>query len=189
MDKLILASGSPRRKMLLEQAGYQFTVVDANIDETIPTNIPLDNVPVHLAEQKAAAVADKYPGATIIAADTVVILDHSILGKPSDAADAIEMLRKLSGKVHLVVTGVCIRKNNLHHLISSTTEVHFKKLDEETIAYYVDHFKPLDKAGAYAIQEWIGLVGIEKINGDYYNVMGLPVVDIVAYLGKSLKLR
>src|SRR5690606_31710286 len=109
MDKLILASGSPRRKMLLEQAGYQFTVVDANIDETIPTNIPLDNVPVHLAEQKAAAVADKYPCATIIAADTVVILDHSILGKPSDAADAIEMLRQLSGKVHLVVTGVCIR--------------------------------------------------------------------------------
>ncbi len=184
MDKLILASGSPRRKQLLEQAGYTFSVITADVDETNPPGMPGAEVPAFLARKKADVVAARNPGAVVIAADTVVLLDDDILGKPENVAAANAMLKRLSGRMHLVVTGVCIQKEDKQHCFSSTTEVYFRELDDNVIAYYISQFHPFDKAGSYAIQEWIGLVGIEKINGDYYNVMGLPVGEVANILGR-----
>ncbi len=185
MDKLILASGSPRRKQLLEQAGYTFSVITADVDETNPAGMPGADVPAFLARKKAAVVAAQHPDAVIIAADTVVLLDDDILGKPEDEAAAKAMLKRLSGRMHLVVTGVCIQKGHEQRCFSTTTEVYFRELDDDAINYYISAFHPYDKAGSYAIQEWIGLVGIEKINGDYYNVMGLPVGAVVKMLGHT----
>lgn len=175
MADLILASASPRRKQLLEQAGYTFDIIVADVDETNPPGMDRHEVPGFLARKKAAVVAEQYPDKTVIAADTVVLLDQDILGKPVDEADALRMLGRLSGRMHEVITGVCIRKGSEENNFSVITEVYFRELSEEQIRYYIQHYKPFDKAGAYAIQEWIGLVGIDKINGDYYNVMGLPV--------------
>lgn len=182
MHKLILASQSPRRQQLMEQAGYQFTVVVSDVDETNPEGMPGENVPEFLAQKKALAIAERHPDATIIAADTVVLLEHQILGKPKDAADAHAMLHHLSGKMHRVVTGVCIWQNNTVQSFSATTEVYFRPLSTDQIQYYILHYKPFDKAGSYAIQEWIGMIGIEKIKGDYYNVMGLPIGEVVQRL-------
>lgn len=183
MLNIILASQSPRRKQLLEQAGYSFTVVIADVDETNPPGMPGIDVPEFLAKKKAAAIETSQPAdAVIIAADTVVLLDNEILGKPTDAAHAKETLRKLSGRMHEVVTGVCIQKGLDQRSFSVITEVYFRPLTEEQIDHYVDRYKPMDKAGAYAIQEWIGLIGIERINGDYYNVMGLPIGEVTIVL-------
>lgn len=182
MHKLILASQSPRRQQLMEQAGYQFTVVVSDVDETNPEGMPGENVPEFLAQKKALAIAERHPDATIIAADTVVLLDNEILGKPKDAADAHAMLHHLSGKMHRVVTGVCIWQNNTVQSFSATTEVYFRPLSTDQIQYYILHYQPFDKAGSYAIQEWIGMIGIEKIKGDYYNVMGLPIGEVVQRL-------
>ncbi len=179
MDKIILASGSPRRKQLLEQAGYTFEVITTDVDETNPPGMAGELVPEFLAKKKAAAVEQSYPEAIIIAADTIVLLEGQILGKPKDAEDAKNMLQSLSGKMHKVVTGVCIQKGTKQNCFSVVTEVYFRPLSATQVEHYIDHYKPFDKAGSYAIQEWIGLVGIEKINGDYYNVMGLPVGDVV----------
>ena len=179
MDKIILASGSPRRKQLLEQAGYTFDVITTDVDETNPPGMAGELVPEFLAKKKAAAIEQLYPEAVIIAADTIVLLDGQILGKPRDAADAKAMLQSLSGKMHKVVTGVCVQKGTNQNCFSVVTEVYFRPLSTTQVDHYIDHYKPFDKAGSYAIQEWIGLVGIEKINGDYYNVMGLPVGDVV----------
>ena len=179
MDKIILASGSPRRRQLLEQAGYTFEVKAADVDETPPPGMPSANVPAHLAVEKAAVIAAQYPDCLIIAADTVVLLGDEILGKPVDEADALQMLARLSGRRHDVVTGVCLQLGDRTEVFSTRTEVYFRPVSAEQIRYFVTHFKPLDKAGAYAIQEWIGLIGIEKINGDYYNVMGLPISEVV----------
>jgi septum formation protein len=182
MDKLILASQSPRRKQLLEQAGFTFDIIVADVDETNPAGMDGALVPEFLAQKKATVIADQHPDKTIIAADTVVLLDGEILGKPKDAADAKAMLQKLSGKIHRVVTGVCIQQGADQKSFSVTTEVHFRPLSEAQIDYYISTYKPFDKAGSYAIQEWIGMIGIEKINGDYYNVMGLPIGELVKYL-------
>ncbi|XZF13843.1 Maf family protein [Chitinophagaceae bacterium MMS25-I14] len=182
MDKIILASQSPRRRQLMEQAGYDFEVVIADVDETNPPGMPGEEVPVFLAKKKAAAIESRYPGRVIIAADTVVLLDHEILGKPEDAAHAKAMLRKIQGRMHQVVTGVSIQKDAVQKSFSVVTEVYFRPLTDEQIDFYIGHYQPFDKAGSYAIQEWIGLVGIEKINGDYYNVMGLPVGEVVMAL-------
>lgn len=182
MDRIILASQSPRRKQLLELAEIDFEIQVADIDETPPAGMPGEEVPEHLAVEKAAVIAARNSGAIVIAADTVVLLDGEILGKPVDEQDAINILTKLSGKMHKVVSGVCIhRKDNIQRF-SATTEVYFRHLTEDQIRHYVASYKPYDKAGAYAIQEWIGMVGIEKINGDYYNVMGLPIGDVVKLL-------
>jgi septum formation protein len=183
-DKLILASGSPRRRQLLELAGYSFTVVSADVDETSPPGVPVAQVPELLARKKATAVAHRYPGAVIIAADTVVLLDEEILGKPKDAEDAKAMLARLSGRTHRVVTGVCIQNGASEECFSTVTEVSFRSLAPADIDYYVTRFKPFDKAGSYAIQEWIGLIGIERIDGDYYNVMGLPIGEVVPRLSR-----
>ncbi len=181
-NKIILASQSPRRKQLMEMAELEFEVVIADVDETNPPGMPGEEVPEFLARKKADAVHHLVHDAIVIAADTVVLLDHHILGKPKDTADAKAILQQLSGRIHKVVTGVCIRSGEKETCFSVTTEVYFRTLTDAQIEHYITHYKPYDKAGAYAIQEWIGVTGIEKINGDYYNVMGLPIGDVIIAL-------
>ena len=182
MHKIILASQSPRRKQLMEAAELEFEIIVADVDETNPPGMSGELVPEFLARKKASAIEEKVHDALIIAADTVVLLDHEILGKPTDEANAKEILGKLSGRKHEVVTGVCMRKGDKEICFSTITEVYFRELTSEQIAHFVAKYKPYDKAGAYAIQEWIGMIGIEKINGDYYNVMGLPIGEVVKKL-------
>jgi len=182
MHKIVLASQSPRRKQLMELAELDFDIIITDIDETNPPGMPGHLVPEHLALQKAAAIEQRVHNAIIIAADTVVLLDDEILGKPKDEADAMAILHRLQGRMHQVVTGVCMQKGEQQHSFSVTTEVYFRPLTTAQIQHYVTNYRPYDKAGAYAIQEWIGMVGIEKINGDYYNVMGLPIGDVVKAL-------
>ena len=182
MDKIILASGSPRRKQLLEAAHIDFEVIVADVDETNPPGMAGHEVPVHLAHKKAVEISRQHPEKLVLAADTVVLLDDDILGKPKDEADAKAMLARLSGRVHKVVTGVCLMQDERADVFSVTTEVYFRHLTTAQISFYVDTYKPMDKAGSYAIQEYIGMIGIEKIDGDYYNVMGLPVGDVVKRL-------
>lgn len=182
MHKIILASQSPRRKQLMEAAELEFEIIIADVDETNPPGMSGELVPEYLAKKKAAAIENQVHDAIIIAADTVVLLDHEILGKPTDEGNAREILGKLSGRTHQVVTGVCMQKGTKQVSLSTVTEVRFRKLSEKQIAHYVSHYKPYDKAGAYAIQEWIGMIGIEKIDGDYYNVMGLPIGEVVLAL-------
>lgn len=182
MHKIILASGSPRRRQLMEQAGFSFEVMAADVDETNPPGMPPAEVPAFLAKKKAAVIAEKYPDILVVAADTIVILENDILGKPADAAEAIQMLHRINGKKHDVITGVCIRMGDQSVVFSTLTEVHFRPLSDDQILHYVQEYKPMDKAGSYAIQEWIGLVGIEKINGDFYNVMGLPVSEVYRHI-------
>lgn len=182
MHRIVLASQSPRRKQLMEMAELHFEIIIADVDETNPPGMPGEQVPAHLARKKADAVAHLAPGAIVISADTIVLLDDAILGKPTDAANAVQILSMLSGRVHRVITGVCIRRGDTEKVFSVTTEVYFRHLSRHQIQHYVDYYKPYDKAGAYAIQEWIGVTGIEKINGDYYNVMGLPIGDVLNVL-------
>jgi septum formation protein len=170
----------------MEMAELSFEVLIADVDETNPPGMPGEEVPAFLAHKKADAVAHLVAGAIVIAADTVVLLDHHILGKPRDAANAFEILHSLSGRMHKVVTGVCIRRDDKEHTFSVTTEVYFRQLSTQQIEHYITKYKPYDKAGAYAIQEWIGVTGIEKIKGDYYNVMGLPIGDVIIALKEFL---
>ncbi len=185
MHKIILASQSPRRKQLMELAELQFDIIIADVDETNPPGMQGDLVPEYLAKKKAAAIEEQVHDAIIVAADTVVLLDHEILGKPKDEADAINILTKLSGRKHEVVTGVCMQQGQKKISFSTVTEVYFRPLTDEQIKHFVSNYKPYDKAGAYAIQEWIGMIGIEKINGDYYNVMGLPIGEVVIRLNQD----
>ena len=180
---VILASQSPRRKQLLEQAGIPFEVRVVETPETFPPEMPIPEVPAHIARQKAEAVTVLCEANDIIiAADTVVVLDDKVIGKPKDREDAIGILSALSGRTHQVITGVVIKQGDREQVFSKTTDVHFKSLTTDQITYYVDQYKPFDKAGAYAIQEWIGAVGIDSINGCFYNVMGLPVSRVVVEL-------
>ncbi len=162
----------------MELAELSFEVLIADVDETNPPGMPGEQVPEFLARKKADAVSHLVQDAIVIAADTVVLLDHHILGKPADAAHAKQILQQLSGRMHKVVTGVCMRKGAKELSFSTTTEVYFRKLTDSQIDHFIERYKPFDKAGAYAIQEWIGVIGIEKINGDYYNVMGLPIGEV-----------
>jgi septum formation protein len=186
MARFILASQSPRRKSLLEWAEIKFEIVISNTDESYPSTLPISEVPTFIAKHKAIAVEQtlKAQGAydketCIIAADTVVVLNDLIIGKPADRADAISSIKKLQGKTHQVITGVSLLYNGVMENFSEVTNVSFHPLTEDQIIYYVDNYKPYDKAGAYAIQEWIGVIGIEKIDGDFYNVMGLPVSKLI----------
>jgi len=183
--KIILASQSPRRQELLKQLGLTFEVCSANIDEHFSEDLPIEKVAEFLAKQKAEVVAGQHPQGLIIAADTVVILDKKILGKPSDLKEAREMLESLSGKKHQVISGVCVLDAEQCFSFSSVTQVEFIELEAAQIEYYINHFEVLDKAGAYAIQEWIGMVGIRKIEGDFYNVMGLPLVNLNQVLSQE----
>ena len=182
MASYILASQSPRRKQLLEWAEIEFEIIVANTDESYPPGLSPAEVAVHIAKEKAEAVRTKATGKVIIAADTIVVLDDDIIGKPVDRTDAINILTRLSGQTHYVITGVAIVSDNKEETFSDTTEVLFHSLTKEQIEFYVDKYQPYDKAGAYAIQEWIGVVGIKEIQGDFYNVMGLPVSRVVQAL-------
>ena len=182
-QKIILASQSPRRKQLLEWADIPFEVIVSDADESYPEGLSYGETAIHIARNKALAVKNnQHVSKIIIAADTIVICDKVIIGKPLDKEDAIKIIRKLSGKTHEVVTGVFICDAEKEISFAETTEVTFHELTEDQIIYYVDKYQPYDKAGAYAIQEWIGVIGIEKINGDFYNVMGLPVSKVIKAL-------
>ena len=184
--KLILASNSPRRKELLAGLGVPFEVrVLQDIDEHYPENLPVNEVARYIAKEKADAyrrivAVDEL----IITADTVVIVGDEILGKPVDEADAVRMLKLLSGRTHQVTTGVCLLTAEKERCFDVTTDVTFKTLTDEEIHYYVNRYRPFDKAGAYGIQEWIGYIGVTGLNGSYYNVMGLPVQRIYQELIK-----
>src|SRR5690625_785945 len=179
--RIVLASCSPRRKQLLEQAGVSFVVKKEPVEESFPQGMEPEEVPEFLARKKAEAVGIKCDKEElIIAADTIVLLGDKILGKPVDKADAVKSLKALSGKSHQVITGVCLQQGKTIKSFSVKTIVRFKALSEDIISHYVDCYKPMDKAGAYAIQEWIGLVGVVHIEGDYFNVVGLPVSRILS---------
>lgn len=189
MQEIILASQSPRRKQLLEWAEIPFKVVVQSTDEAFSSEMPVAEIPIYIATQKASAVIDHLKfqqefdeSQVVLAADTIVVLDNEVINKPIDRAHAIDILTRLSGKTHRVITGVVLMKNQLVQKFSVTTYVQFHALSQEQITFYVDQYKPYDKAGAYAIQEWIGVVGIAAINGDFYNVMGLPVSSVVQAL-------
>ncbi|HYK45501.1 MAG TPA: Maf family nucleotide pyrophosphatase [Parafilimonas sp.] len=188
MPKIILASKSPRRKQLLEWAEIPVDIVASDVDEIFPADLPIAEVPVFIARRKANAVREGLPHneQIILAADTIVVLENEVIGKPVDRADAIEILKALSGKTHQVITGVVLLHEGNEIAFADTTEVIFHELTEEQITFYVDHYQPYDKAGAYAIQEWIGVVGIQSINGDFYNVMGLPVSRVIRELNKLM---
>ncbi len=173
--KIILASNSPRRRELLSALDIPFEIrVKEDIDESYPPTLPVAAIAEYISQKKSSAytIADDE---LLITADTIVLLGSEVLGKPKDADDAIEMLGKLSGRTHQVITGCCLRMNKREKHFSVISDVTFSKLSTEDIKYYVEHYKPLDKAGAYGVQEWIGCVGVSNINGSYFNVMGLPV--------------
>ena len=185
MTPIILASQSPRRKQLLEWAEIPFTIVVKETEETYPGGLTQDEVAIHIARQKGLAVQKIVPDDSIIlAADTIVVLNDRIIGKPKSREDAIAILQDLSGSKHAVITGVVISKGKKEIAFADTTDVYFHELTKEQIEFYIDKYKPFDKAGAYAIQEWIGVVGIKSVNGDFYNVMGLPVSRVVQELEK-----
>lgn len=179
---LVLASSSPRRQYLMSEAGFKFTVEKPEVDETFPDEMPVDQVPKYLAAKKAEYFRVNIKDEIVVTADTVVILFNRILNKPSDRSDAIVMLQELSGRTHTVITGVCIISKEKEETFDETTEVTFKSLTREEIEFYVDHYKPYDKAGAYGAQDWVGMVAIERINGSYFNVMGLPVNKVYQHL-------
>jgi septum formation protein len=182
---LILASKSPRRQELLKNAGFQFEIRTKDTPEDYPTDLPLAEVPIYLAEKKARAFADELTdNELLIASDTVVILGNEIIGKPLDLTDAKQMLLKLSGQCHLVITGVCLWSSTQKITFSETTWVYFKVLTDQEIDYYLQTAPPLDKAGSYGIQDWLGLIGVRRIEGDFYNVMGLPVARLYDELEK-----
>lgn len=172
---LILASKSPRRQHLLKEAGFQFEIRTKEVEETYPEELSYQEVPPYLATKKANALLPEVNGEIIIASDTIVVCNDQILGKPEDYQHAVEMLQKLSGKEHQVITGVSLMSKKKEIVFSDTTIVEFKTLSQEEIDYYITNFKPYDKAGSYGIQEWIGMIGITKIIGSYFTVMGLPI--------------
>jgi septum formation protein len=187
--QIILASQSPRRKQLLESVGIEFEVKTKNVVEDYPDTIPSDLVPVFLAEKKAQAfISEITANQLIISADTVVIMNEEIIGKPENLEDAHTMLQKLSGQRHLVVSGVCLLTTEQKITFSEHTWVEFKELTLAEINYYLQKFKPLDKAGSYGIQDWIGLVGVNRIEGCFYNVMGLPVAHLYQVLKEKFGL-
>ena len=184
--KVILASNSPRRKELLAGLGVDYEVRTLpDVDESYPETLQGADIPLYIAKEKADAyVAMMQPGELMITADTIVWLDGKVLGKPQDKEDALQMLRTMSGRTHEVFTGVCITTTDWQRSFTAQTEVRFATLSEEEIAYYVDNFQPMDKAGAYGVQEWIGFIGVENISGSYYNIMGLPVQKLYRELLK-----
>lgn len=181
---VILASGSPRRKQLLEDAGIKFRILTKQVEENYPVYLQRTDIPLYLSKIKAHSLKTDFPDSLIIAADTVVVQRRDVLNKPASPEEAKQMLLKLSNNMHEVITGVTICYKGQERSFYDITEVFFKPLTEEYINYYIENYKPFDKAGSYGIQEWIGMVGIQKIQGDFYNVMGLPVSKLVNELEK-----
>jgi septum formation protein len=185
MKEIILASQSPRRKQLLEWAEIPFRVMVQETAETYPAGLAPHDIAIHIARNKVLAIQPQAgKGTVILAADTIVVLNDRIIGKPRSREDAIDILSDLSGRRHEVITGVTIINGEQDISFADMTAVHFHELREEQIIFYVDKYKPYDKAGAYAIQEWIGVVGIKSVQGDFYNVMGLPVSRVVQELAR-----
>ena len=184
--KVILASGSPRRRELMAGLGVNYEVrILPDVDESYPYTLQGEEIPLYIAKEKADAyIPMMQPDELIITADTIVWLDGKVLGKPRDREDALQMLRTMSGRTHEVFTGVCITTTDWQRSFTAQTEVRFATLSEDEIIYYVDNFKPMDKAGAYGVQEWIGFIGVENISGSYYNIMGLPVQKLYRELLK-----
>lgn len=168
----------------MREAGFDFTVKSPDIDESFPSTMPVAEVPKYLAEKKASVFSNSITNEIVISSDTVVILHDEIMNKPLNRLEAIEMLTKLSGQTHLVITAVCLFSKEKIDCFDDRTEVTFKKLTREEIEFYVDNYKPYDKAGAYGAQDWIGLVAIQKINGSYFTVMGMPMHKVYEHLRK-----
>lgn len=186
--QLLLASKSPRRRELLSSLGFPLRIVDVDVEETIGSEIPASEVAEQLAILKSGGYNSQLlvNGDILVTADTVVVCDKQVMGKPHSRHEAYEMIQSLSGREHQVYTGVCLRSKDLQISFAEKTDVWFRNLSEEEIFYYIDTYKPFDKAGAYGIQEWIGMVGIERIEGCYYNVMGLPVARLCKELTKFI---
>lgn len=181
--RIILASRSPRRQQLLRQLGLTFDVVIKDFDETYPSTLRGDEIARYISSRKAESFKkDLKDNEIVITADTIVWCSDVVLGKPADAEMAVSILRQISGKTHDVITGVTIISNLREITFSDTTKVTFEKLTEEEITYYVENFKPFDKAGAYGIQEWIGIMGCSRIEGSFFNVVGLPVQKLYSEL-------
>lgn len=179
---LVLASNSPRRQQLLREMGFEFTVEVRPTDELFPADMPASDVAGYLAQHKAEQFAHDLGDKLVLCADTVVVVDNQILNKPADALEARAMLGKLSGRSHQVITGVCLLSAQGYQTISDVAEVTFKPLAETEIEYYITHYRPFDKAGAYGVQEWIGMIGIPRIEGSFYTIMGLPLHKIYELL-------
>lgn len=181
--EIILASKSPRRQTLLKELNLDFHIVLKEVDESYPKEIPTKEVPAYIARKKAVPFKNHIEhNQIIITADTIVLLNNQIVGKPKDAEEAKNTLRKLSGNTHSVISGVCLTTTNKQMVETVISEVTFDKLSEETINFYIDKYQPLDKAGAYGIQEWIGYVGIKEIKGSYTNIVGLPTYTLCKML-------
>lgn len=189
--KIILGSASPRRKELLKGLDIEFTIdTNTNFEEIIPDGMKLTEVPLYMAEGKSNGFhRELADNEILITADTMVLCGNEILGKPNGKEGAVEMLKKLSNNKHTVLTGVCIRNNKKSVSFTAATDVYFNKLEESQIEYYVNKYSPYDKAGSYAVQEWIGHVGINRIDGSYYNVVGLPVSKLYTVLTEFIKTR
>ena len=183
--RLILGSKSPRRQELLGSLDFPFRVEVRSVDETFPHNLPVEELAEFIAEKKAEAFTDLKRDELVITSDTVVVCNGIALAKPANAEEAKGMLRMLSGKTHQVITGVCLKTPEDQRSFSETTHVQFDELSEEEIDYYIEKYRPFDKAGSYGIQEWIGMIGIKGIEGDYYNVMGLPLNRLYRELKQS----
>ena len=186
--KVILASGSPRRRELMAGLGVNYEVrILPDVDESYPDTLQGEEIPLYIAKEKADAYIPMMQlDELIITADTIVWLDGKVLGKPRDREDALQMLRTMSGRTHEVFTGVCITTTDWQRSFTAQTEVRFATLSEDEIIYYVDNFKPMDKAGAYGVQEWIGFIGVENISGSYYNIMGTPCTEAVQGITESV---
>ena len=183
--QLVLASASPRRKWLMDELGVAFSVQPKNVEEVYPNDLKREDIPLFLSKLKADAFSEEeLKGKVVLTADTIVWLNDRELQKPVDLADAKRMIRELSGTWHEVYTAITIRTSNKTVSDFDRTEVHFRELSDDEIDYYVNKYKPLDKAGAYGIQEWIGYIGIDKIEGCYFNVMGLPLRKVYKALNE-----
>ena len=189
--QIILGSQSPRRQYLLKELGIKFDVkLKQMVEEVYPEDLTKEEIPLYLARIKAEAFDDELSeNIIVITADTIVWKDGQVLQKPKDEKEAFDILKSLSGTVHQVYTGVCIRSVNQKSTFSSRTDVYFKDLTDKEIWYYIDKYEPFDKAGSYGIQEWLGYIGVEKIDGSFFNVMGLPVQKLYVELKKFLNIQ
>ena len=181
---IILASGSPRRQQFLKDLGIDFTIKLREIEEVYPTNLKGVEITDYLAELKSSSFDDLKKNEILITSDTIVWLENKAIGKPKDRKDAIKTLKSISGKKHEVMTSICLKTVDSIKIVNDTTQVYFKTLTQEEIEYYLDTFEPYDKAGGYGIQDWIGYIGVEKIEGSFFNVMGLPVHKLYTELLK-----
>ena len=183
--KLLLASQSPRRKELLSSLGFEFEVVKIDCEEIIPENIKIEDAAAYLSDLKASAFRNLEAGEVLLTADTVVAIDNQILGKPKDEQDAFAMLQSLSGRTHQVYTGIIIKTANKSFTETDVADVTLDKLSEEEINYYIQNYKPFDKAGSYGVQEWLGMAKITSLTGSYYTIMGLPTHLVYKILKES----